>query len=105
MIVYCTVPDEATAKAIAHAIVKEGLCACVNQIPKVTSYYIYEEEFCKDDEILLLIKTASSHFEALQRRIEELHPYEVPEIIATEISQASTQYRNWLLGSLSPDIL
>jgi len=105
MIVFCTVPDEKTARKIAQAIVKEGLCACVNQIPKVKSYYIYEDEFCEDDELLLMIKTASSHFEALQRRIKVLHPYDVPEIIATPISQASAEYHEWLIGSLSADLL
>lgn len=104
MIVFCTVPDEATAKEIARAIVKEGLCACVNQIPKIKSYYIYEGEFCEDDELLLLIKTASSHYKALENRIQELHPYDTPEIIAAPICEASAEYRAWMLGSLSLDI-
>ena len=101
MIVFCTVPDEGTGREIANIIVKEGLCACVNVIPKITSYYIYEDEFCEDDELLLLIKTASSHFKTLEQRIKELHPYDIPEIIATQISEASVEYRNWLLNSLS----
>jgi len=101
MIVFCTVPDEDTARVIAQTIVKEGLCACVNQIPKVRSYYIYEGEFCEENELLLLIKTASSHYKALEERLKEIHPYEVPEIIATPISEASSQYRDWILESLS----
>lgn len=101
MIVFCTVPDEATAQSIARAIVEEGLCACVNQIPRIKSYYIYEEKFCEDDELLLLIKTASSHFKALEKRLNELHPYDVVEIIATPITEASTEYKSWLLKSLS----
>lgn len=104
MIVFCTVPDEATAKEISRAIVKEGLCACVNQIPKIKSYYIYEGEFCEDNELLLLIKTASSHYKALENRLKELHPYDTPEIIATPICEASTEYREWMLKSLSINI-
>lgn len=104
MIVFCTVPDENTAQEIARAIVTEGLCACVNQIPKIKSYYIYEGEFCEDDELLLLIKTASSHFKALEKRLKELHPYDTPEIIATPISEGSTEYRAWILNSLSLDV-
>ena len=100
MIVFCTVPDETTAQSIARAVVEERLCACVNQIPKIKSYYIYEEEFCEDDEILLLIKTASSHFKALEKRLIELHPYDVPEIIATPITEASSEYKSWMLKSL-----
>ena len=104
MIVFCTVPNEDTAKEIARTIVKEGLCACVNEIPKIKSYYIYEDEFCEDSELLLLIKTSSSHFKALEQRIKELHPYDVPEIIATPISEISEEYRNWILKSLSNNI-
>jgi len=100
MIVFCTVPDEKTAKDIAFALVQEGLCACVNQIPKVTSYYIYDGEFCQEDELLLLIKTAPSHFKVMQERLKELHPYDVPEIVATKMSEISPEYEKWLLAAL-----
>ena len=100
MIVYCTVPSAEEGKRIATALVKEGLCACVNRIPSVTSYYIYDGKFCEDAEELLVIKTLPSHFERLERRIVELHPYEVPEIIATEITAAGSAYLKWLEGSL-----
>lgn len=100
MIVLCTVPDEQTAKNIAYTLVKEGLCACVNQIPKINSYYIYDGEFCEDNELLLLIKTAPSHFKTLQERLKELHPYDVPEIIGIRISEISPEYEKWLLAAL-----
>lgn len=101
MIVFCTVPDEESAQKIAQAIVKEALCACVNQIPKIKSYYIYQEKFCEDEELLLMIKTAPTHYKALEKRLKELHPYEVPEIIATPIIESSSEYRAWMLKALS----
>ncbi len=104
MIVFCTVPDVDTAQTIARTVVQEGLCACVNVIPKIRSYYIYEGEFCEDNELLLLIKTAPSHFKALETRLKELHPYDTPEIIATPISESSSEYRSWMLNALSADI-
>ncbi len=100
MLVFCTVPDEKAAKAISSVLVKEGLCACVNQVPKITSYYIYDGEFCEDNELLLLIKTAPSHFKKLQARLNELHPYDVPEIIGIRISEISPAYHKWLLTAL-----
>ncbi len=101
IVVFCTVPDEKSAQEISRTLVTERLCACVNQIPKITSYYIYEDEFCEDAEILLLIKTDLSHFEPLEKRIKELHPYNVPEIIAVPIAEVSPEYRSWMMKALS----
>lgn len=101
MIVLCTVPSAEEGKKIATVLVKEGLCACVNRIPSVTSYYIYEGDFCEDSEELLVIKTLPRHFERLEARILELHPYDVPEIIATDITAGNEAYMEWLKGSLS----
>ncbi len=103
LVVYCTVPDSAVGRSVASSIVKEGLCACVNQIPAVTSYYLYEGKFNEDAEELLIIKTDRAHFESLQARIIELHPYDVPEIIATAITSGSEAYLRWLGASLRED--
>ncbi len=100
LIVYCTVPNEEVAQAISHILVMEGLCACVNQVPKVVSYYLYEGEFCEDDELLLIIKTSQVNYLALEKRIKELHPYEVPEIIATPLSEGSSEYLSWMQSTL-----
>lgn len=102
IIVYCTVPDTQTGKEIATAVVKEGLCSCVNQVPSVTSYYIYDDAFNEESEELLIIKTDISHFEQLKNRIMELHPYEVPEIIASDITKGSKPYLQWLGDALKP---
>ncbi len=100
LIVYCTVPNEEVAQAISRILVMEGLCACVNQVPKVVSYYLYEGEFCEDDELLLIIKTSQVNYLALEKRIKELHPYEVPEIIATPLSEGSSEYLSWMQSTL-----
>ena len=101
MIVYCTVPSAEVGTEIARALVEEGLCACVNRIPGVTSTYIYEGKLCEDAEELLIIKTFPSHFERLEVRIRELHPYDLPEIIATDITAGSEPYMRWLKNALS----
>lgn len=101
MIVFCTVPSSEEGARIAEILVKERLCACVNRLPGVTSYYIYEGTFCEDAEELLVIKTLPSHFERLETRIAELHPYDVPEIIAAEITAGNAAYMKWLESSLT----
>lgn len=98
--VYCTVPNVSTGQAIAETLVKEGLCACVNRVPGITSHYIYDSEYCEDSEELLLIKTTAAAFERLKARIEALHPYDVPEIIATGIVDGNESYLAWLKSSV-----
>lgn len=100
LIVYCTVPDAESGKKIARTLVEERLCACVNRVPGIVSHYVYDGEYCEDAEELLLIKTVSDAFETLKVRIESLHPYDLPEIIATEISNANERYLAWLHSSV-----
>jgi len=101
IIVSCTVPNEDVAQAISRVVVMEGLCACVNQIPNVVSYYRYEGEFCEDDELLLLMKTSEEHYKSLEERIKELHPYDVVEIIASPITEGSSEYLSWMKSTLN----
>jgi len=98
--VQCAVPSETTAKAIAKTLVQEKLAACVNVLPKMNSFYIYEGEFCEDEEFLLLIKTDQEHYESVEHKISTLHPYDLPEIIALPITQASQEYLVWVKQSL-----
>ena len=100
MIVYCTVPSAEVGTEIARDLVEAGLCACVNRISGVTSTYIYDGALCEDAEELLIIKTLPSHYERLEARILELHPYDLPEIVATEITAGSSAYMQWLSGAL-----
>lgn len=100
IMVYCTVPDAKTGETIAEVVVKERLCACVNRLAGVRSHYIYDGEYCEEQEELLLIKTTEVVFERLKSRIEQLHPYEIPEIIATPINDGNKAYLSWLGGSV-----
>ena len=88
--IQCSVPTKKVAKNIAKKLVEEQLCACVNILPKMSSFYIYEGEFCEDEELLLLIKTDKEHYKAVEKRILSLHPYEVPEIIALPVIKGLT---------------
>lgn len=96
IMVYCTVPDAKTAETIARALVRERLCACVNRLADMRSHYIYDGEYCEEKEDLLLIKTTEAVFERLKSRIEQLHPYEVPEIIAVDITHGNAPYLGWV---------
>ena len=95
-IVFCTCPDGETASRLAHALVDERLAACVNAIPGVVSTYRWNDAIHTDNEVLLLIKTTADRLAALQARLLELHPYEIPEVLAIEPVGGSAPYLAWL---------
>jgi len=101
IVVLCTCPDDVVAERIASALVEERLAACVNRIPGIVSTYRWQGAVHSDREILLLIKTTREHFEALRERIVELHPYDVPEVIALTIDGGSAAYLDWIEKSLN----
>ena len=99
-LILTTCPDEQVAKTIAQHLVQEKLAACVNIIPNLISVYSWEGEIQCDNEVQLLIKTSSEKFALLNARINELHPYEVVEVIALNIQQGDIPYLNWITESL-----
>ncbi len=95
-LVLSTCPNKEVADNIAQHLVTERLAACVNIIPNVTSVYIWQDELQCDQEVQLFIKTDSALFTKLNTRINELHPYDVVEVIALNIQQGDTHYLNWI---------
>lgn len=90
-----TCPDAATAQRIADALVEARLAACVNVLPGVRSTYRWQGAVERADEVLLLIKTTRNVFPALQSRFPELHPYELPELLAVEAAGLPA-YLDWI---------
>lgn len=101
LVIYCTCPDRAVAERIATALVDEGLAACVNILPGLTSIYRWQGQRQCDSELLLIIKTLNQVYPSLETRIRELHPYEVVEVIALPILQGAADYLAWIEASLN----
>ena len=95
-LVLCTCPERETALRLARALVEERLAACVSLVPGVTSVYRWEGAIQEDAEVQLLIKTRADRVRSLIARIGQLHPYEVPEIIAIPITEGSAAYLRWV---------
>lgn len=89
-------PDLETAEAIANTLVDEELAACVNIIPGMRSVYLWEGQRITRQEHLLLIKAMAADYDEIEETILELHPYELPEIIAVTISAGLPEYLDWL---------
>jgi len=96
LITLCTCPSQTVAEEIANSLVKQGIAACINIIPKVTSIYKWQGKLERDDEALMLIKTDRSRYQDLEQALTTLHPYELPEIIAVPVEQGLTGYLNWV---------
>jgi len=99
-VVLCTVPDRDTATRIARTLVSEHLAACVNIVPGITSVYRWAGAIEETGELLLIIKTSQAVFEALKSSIRDLHPYELPEIIAVPLEDGLPEYLDWITTSL-----
>ena len=91
-----TVGSAEDAERLARALVERRLAACVSVVPGVVSHYRWQGELQRDEERLLVIKTRSERLDALRRALAELHPYELPELVAFEISAGSEPYLAWL---------
>jgi periplasmic divalent cation tolerance protein len=99
--VFCSCPDVTFALRLANALVEEKLAACVQVLGPMHSVYRWEDKIEQAQEHMLLVKTDARHFEALQKRICSLHPYQTPEIIAHPILYADQKYLKWLLAQLA----
>jgi periplasmic divalent cation tolerance protein len=96
LIALTTCPTDEVAERIATTLVTEGLAACVNRLPGVTSTYIWEGAVHSDAEILLIIKTTEAGFGLIKARLPGLHPYELPELVAIPVCAGSEKYLDWI---------
>src|SRR5574343_796385 len=96
LLVITNCPDEESANAIALAVVEARLAACVNLLPRVQSVYRWRGAVESASEIPLLIKATAANYPALEKLIQERHPYDVPEIIALQIARDLPAYLNWV---------
>lgn len=96
LLVITNCPDEQSANTIALAVVEAKLAACVNILPRVQSVYRWQGKVESASEIPLFFKSTAASYPALETRIRELHPYDVPEIIALPISHGLPAYLNWV---------
>jgi periplasmic divalent cation tolerance protein len=102
-IVFVMAANEDESSRIAQALVEEKLSACVNIVGPVRSIYRWRGAIETASEYMLVIKAPARNFVQLERRVRELHSYEVPEIIAVTLAAGSTPYVAWLAESTMHD--
>ncbi len=96
IIIYCTVPNKKEGREIARALVEHNLAACVNIIDKIESVFSWDGEMMEEKEAMLIIKTKRDLFDHVNKVIQKLHSYTVPEVIALPILEADERYLKWI---------
>jgi periplasmic divalent cation tolerance protein len=93
--VMTTVDDEAAATALAHGLVEAGLAACVQLLP-IRSVFRWEGAVTETGELLLLVKTRTDRYAAVESFLAERHGYDVPEIVRVPITAGLAPYLAWV---------
>ncbi|MEO8767411.1 MAG: divalent-cation tolerance protein CutA [Nitrosospira sp.] len=96
ILIITSLPDRASAMALAQKLIDERLAACVNVLTDCVSVYRWEGKNETASEVLVLIKTLTQHYARLEEVIKSMHPYELPEIVAVPISNGLPAYLKWI---------
>lgn len=94
-VVLCTCPSDAAA-TVARILLEERLVACVNIVTGVRSLYWWNGSIEDAEESLLVIKTPVAKYDDLERRLNQIHPYDVPEILSLGVDNGSEAYISWV---------
>ncbi|MDZ5697371.1 divalent-cation tolerance protein CutA [Chelativorans sp. M5D2P16] len=94
--IWVNCPDRETAVKIAEAVIGDKLAACANIFAPIQSLYRWQGVVEQGEEVPLLLKTRAEHFDAVCAAVRPLHPYEVPSITATAITDVDQEYADWL---------
>ena len=96
IVVVTTVGTEDQAHLLSRELVARRLAACVNILSGVRSVYRWHGKICRDSELLLVIKTLETEFEAVAETIRELHTYELPEILSFAVDRGEAGFLSWI---------
>ena len=102
LLFYIPCPDKACAQSLAEVLLKEKLIGCANILPNMESHYWWQGQLEQSSEHVLVLKTLERPGlqEKLSRRIEELHPYDIPCVMVLPILGINESYKKWLEESM-----
>ncbi|MGH7548515.1 MAG: divalent-cation tolerance protein CutA [Gemmatimonadales bacterium] len=100
LVVLTSLANELDARALVTALVSERLIACGTLLPAARSIYRWEHELTEEGEVVVLLKTDVSQWEALCRSVREKHPYQVPELLALPVDRGLDLYLSWLTSEV-----
>jgi periplasmic divalent cation tolerance protein len=96
VVIFVTTSSQTEARKIGRALVEEKLVACANIIPQIRSIYCWKEKIHDESEVLMVLKTRSGNIQKIIKKVQSLHSYTVPEIIALPVVAGSKEYLGWI---------
>lgn len=103
LVVFTTLPDAQSARALAGTLVAERLAACVTVLPAAQSVYRWQNSIEHATETPLMIKTTAAHYAAVEAALRARHPYATPEIIALPVTHGLPDYLAWVDAATQPE--
>jgi periplasmic divalent cation tolerance protein len=102
LMVFVTCESREQAESIAEKVVVEKRAACVNVVPGVRSCYVWDGKLTWSEEVLLVMKTTWAGFDGLRARVQELHSYDVPEVLGIGVEAGAEKYLEWVRAGVKP---
>jgi len=103
MLALTTAPSAEVGERIGRSLVEDRLAACANVVAGITSIFRWKGSMEREDEVLVILKTTGGGVPALEKRLVELHPYEVPEVIVLPVEAGHAPYLAWVRAEVGGD--
>jgi periplasmic divalent cation tolerance protein len=99
--VYTTFPSLVEAEQTGRVLVERRLCACVNILPGMISYYWWQGAIERGEEVVMLVKTIASLTEKVRVALRQMHSYTTPAILVLPIEAVDPDYNAWIVAETS----
>jgi periplasmic divalent cation tolerance protein len=96
--VYTTYPSIVEAEQAGRALVELRLCACVNILPGMVSFYWWQGKIDRGDEVVMIIKTRASLAEPVRTAVKQMHSYSTPAILVLPVENVDADYHAWIVA-------
>ncbi len=98
IMIYTTYPSIVEAETAGRALIERRLCACVNILPGMVSFYRWQGKVERGDEVVMIIKTRASLAAAVRAAVKQMHSYTTPAILVIPIDRVDPDYHAWILA-------
>jgi periplasmic divalent cation tolerance protein len=96
IVVLTTLENPEQARTFVRQLVNRRLVACGTVFGHVTSVYRWMGSVEEAAETQVLLKTRRDRWEDLQEAVRDLHPYDVPELLALPVEEGLSSYLDWV---------